>query len=240
MNSLMLHHGDSLVSREVLEATETPDGTSTFKPIPHYQLVMTVETALQQSGLRIIQSSHGLTHDAQRYFGLMQITGGERSEGYEWVLGLRNSHDKKFPAAICAGSQIIVCSNLSFIGEVKIARKHTRFVVRDLQYKVWQVVGRLREVFKRQDERIQTYKRFPITDPIVHDLTIRALDSGVITGEKIPKILHEWREPRFDEFKPRTMWGFFNSVTEHLKNNLPMLPRRTESLYQVCDSYIGA
>ena len=54
------------------------------------------------------------------------------SEDYCWVLGLRNSHDKTFPAGIVAGASVFVCDNLSFSGEIKFARKHTRFIVRDL------------------------------------------------------------------------------------------------------------
>ncbi len=38
---------------------------------------------------------------------------------------VRNSHDKTFPAGIVAGTQVPVCDNLSFAGEISLARKHT-------------------------------------------------------------------------------------------------------------------
>ncbi|MGV3661435.1 MAG: hypothetical protein ACO1TE_14700 [Prosthecobacter sp.] len=44
------------------------------------------------------------------------------------------NHDKTFPAGIVFG-----CDNLSFSGEIKFARNHSRFIVRDLP----QLVGRL-------------------------------------------------------------------------------------------------
>ena len=42
-----------------------------------------------------------------------------------FVVGVRNSHDKSFPAGLVIGASIFVCDNLSFSGEVKLARKHT-------------------------------------------------------------------------------------------------------------------
>jgi Domain of unknown function (DUF932) len=238
--NLMLHCGASAVNRAVLEAAPTPEPTDTWQPIPHYQLLTTVESALQQAGLRVVEQAHGLTHDSQRYFGLLQVANGEVSDEYGWVLGLRNSSDKKFPAGVCIGSQVFVCDNLAFSGEIQVARKHTRFVLRDLPYMVGQAINRLRDIWKQQDERVAAYKKYVLSDVMAHDLTIRALDARVICGEKIPGVLQEWRKPRHDAFLPRTLWSFFNAVTENIKGNLHVLPRRTEGLYEICNTRIDA
>jgi hypothetical protein len=47
------------------------------------------------------------------------------------------------------------------------------------------------------------------------------------------------RGPRHDEFQARTLWTLFNSFTEVLKGNLNELPRRTEALHGLLDSYVG-
>jgi len=67
----------------------------------------------------------------------------ESDEDCCWVLGLRNSHDKTFPAGITAGASVSVCDNLSFSGEVKLARKHTTHITRDLPRLVQSAVGKL-------------------------------------------------------------------------------------------------
>ena len=59
------------------------------------------------------------------------------------MLGLRNSHDKTFPAGIVAGSAVFICDNLAFSGEVKLARKHTTHITRDLPRLVQSAVGQL-------------------------------------------------------------------------------------------------
>ena len=47
----------------------------------------------------------------------MELVGGNTNVDYSLVLGLRNSHDKTFPASLALGSQVLVCDNLSFFGE---------------------------------------------------------------------------------------------------------------------------
>jgi hypothetical protein len=49
-----------------------------------------------------------MTHDGHRYFGLLQIANGSSHADYSWVLGIRNSHDKRLPAGLVLGSQVFV------------------------------------------------------------------------------------------------------------------------------------
>jgi hypothetical protein len=58
-------------------------------------------------------------------------------------VGLRNSHDRGYPAGLVAGTGVFICENLSFCGEVEIGRKHTRFAVRDLNHLTARAVGQL-------------------------------------------------------------------------------------------------
>jgi hypothetical protein len=132
MPNLMLHCGAHTVDMEDVAVVVTPRATHTWTPIPHAQLIQTVQRALGAAGLCIGTQTHSLSHEGQRYFGLMEINGARSNDDYCWVLGLRNSHDKTFPAGIVAGASVFVCDNLSFSGEVKFARKHPRYIVRDL------------------------------------------------------------------------------------------------------------
>jgi hypothetical protein len=175
-----------------------------------------------------------------RYFGLMEIHAQKANDDYCWVLGLRNSHDKQFPAGIVAGASVFVCDNLSFSGEIKFARKHTRFIVRDLPQLVSRSIGLLLAKWHDQDKRIAAYKEAQINDTEAHDLIIRATDVNVCSNRLIPDVLHEWREPRHDAFEGRNVWSLFNAFTESLKDgNLAELPKRTEALHGLLDTHVG-
>ncbi len=196
-----------------------------------------MEQALRSTGLEIGSQVHSLSHDGARYFGLTEVKGFQ--EDYTWVLGLRNSHDKRFPAGIVAGASVFVCDNLSFSGEVRLSRKHTRHLRRDLPQLAARAVGQLMDCWHKQDKRIDAYKNYRLGDLIAHDLVIRAVDVGACSNRLLPAVLKEWREPSHSEFQDRSAWSLFNGFTEVLKGNLPELPRRTEALHALFDAQVG-
>ena len=235
--NLILHCGAAEVPRKALASVPTPAPTETWRPIPHEEYVRQVEWELPRYGLDVVHEAHALTHDGTRYFGLIQVHNGCNSSDYSWVLGLRNSHDKTLTAGLVAGAQVFVCDNLAFSGEVQISRKHTAYILEDLPGLVGNALGRLLLMFKSQDQRVERYRATRLSDADAHDLTVRALDSGVVCASRIPELLKEWREPRYREFEPRTVWSFFNATTEVLKGALHLLPKRSQALYRLCDQY---
>ena len=173
-----------------------------------------------------------------RYFGLLELSNGANADDYSLVVGLRNSHDKTFPASLALGSQVLVCDNLSFFGEVVLTRRHTRFIERDLPGIVAQAVGRLSEMRTQQADRIMAYKGTRIQDRTAHDLIVRAVDARVIPVTQLPLVLKEWREPSHNEFAEngRSVWRLFNAITESFKSrSLEVLPRRSQALHGLLD-----
>jgi hypothetical protein len=138
------------------------------------------------------------------------------------VVGLRNSHDKSFPAGLAVGASVFVCDNLSFSGEVRLARKHISQITRDLPQLIERAVGRLDGMRRSQEERFAAYKQRELTDGQAHDLIVQGLDARVLPLTRIPSVLQGWREPRHPEFREggRTAWRLFNAFTEGLKGLL--------------------
>ena len=237
--NLILHCGAHAVPRAALATVETPAATDSWQPIPHDEYVGRIEAELPRHGLSVVQQVHALTHDGGRYFGLLQVQNGCSGSDYAWVLGLRNSHDKSLPAGLVAGSQVFVCDNLAFSGEVQVSRKHTVNILRDLPSLIDSAVRRLLGQFHEQDRRVELYKASKLSDAAAHDLTVRALDRGVICASRIPELLREWREPSHEAFRPRNTWSWFNAVTEILKGRLAELPRRSQTLHRLCDAHVG-
>ena len=183
-----------------------------------------------------------MSADRQRYFGLLEVVNGNGHADYGLVIGVRNSHDKQFPAGLAVGSAVFACDNLSFSSEIVIARRHTRFIERDLPGLVDQAVGRLGDLRGLQDERIARYKQTELTDMRAHHLVIRALDARVMPVTRVPHVLQEWRRPSHEEFARdgKTVWRFMNAVTDSTRGSgLMGLPRRTQALHGMLDAVCG-
>lgn len=241
MKGLMLHTGAATVERGQLATVPMPERTATYVPINHERLLIGVEKHLTASGLKIVEQSHGLTKDGARYFGLLRVQNGHTDGDFSMIVGVRNSHDKSFPAGLVLGASVFVCDNLSFSGEVRIARKHTTYIERDMSSLIGRAVGKLGELRHTQETRFLTYRQTEFTDNQAHDLIIRALDARVLPVTAIPDMLKEWREPRHPEFAAngKTAWRLFNAFSEILKSNLTALPNRTMSLHGLMDTASG-
>lgn len=238
---LLLHCGAKPVSRDELAAVIAPEPTETWYPLPHHDLVAEVEAHLSGSGLEIGVAVHALSHHGLRYFGLLQLRRADgRARDYGWVVGLRNSHDKTCPAGLVTGSQVFVCDNLAFSGEIKLARKHTKNAVRDLRQMTARAVGLLGNRFEALDRRIEAYRAEPMADWCAHDIVVRACDCRAITASQIPHVIDEWRKPRHPEFEPRTAWSLFNAFTEVQKRTGPHAAlHRGEALHGLFDAAVG-
>ena len=238
--NLILHCGATAVPRVEVERVSTPRPTETWVPIPHVTLISEVEDSLRSTGLKIGNQVHSLTQDGARYFGMMEVHNGHNAEDYALIVGLRNSHDKSFPVGLLAGTNILICDNLAFSGEVRLTRKHTSNLLRDLPMLVSHGVGRLYDLFGHQAQRIEAYKNYRMRDKSAHDLVIRAaLDVGACTNRMIPAIIKEWRAPRHEVFREKSAWSLFNAFTETLKGNLTELPKRTQALHALFDTTVG-
>ena len=236
MRGLILHAGANAATLDQVTQVPTPEPTETWYPIPHRALIDTVARNLEGSGFRVADQAYGLFSDGARMFGVLGLDNGRAHPDYRLTLGIRNAHDKSFSAGFACGSSVFVCDNLAFSSEIVIARKHTRFIMRDLDRLVAESIGKLGAARDTQDRRIAAYKRTTLTEIIVHDVLIRSVDAKVMANSYIAKVLEEWRNPQHDEFAPRTAWSLFNAYTEVFKGTNPLdLPQRTERLHGLLD-----
>jgi hypothetical protein len=240
-NRMLLHCGGQVIDRSTLTGIPTPEATDTWFPLPHHELVEEVETQLGDAGFNLLGQSHAISHEGNRYFGLLEVSqfGNSPQNGHGWVVGLRNSHDKTFPAGLVAGTRVFVCDNLAFSGLIQIRRKHTRFAVRDLRQLTARAVGQLGTHLVQLESRIEAYRGTPLNDSRAHDLVIKATDCRAITTSQIPEVLAHWRKPPHEEFRPRNAWSLFNSFTEAFKGiNAHTAIARGEALYGLFDGAV--
>ncbi len=239
---LCLHTGGAETSLAIVNAVHTPAATKTWFPIPHSDFISQVRSGLENANLQIVNETHALAKEGKRYFGLLQVAkAGMMEKDYSLVVGLRNTHDKVFPAGIVAGAGVFVCDNLSFSGEVDEFRRHTLNIFRDLPGKITDAVASLNSLWVSQETRFNAYKETPLLRAsAVNDILVRAWKAGAMPITYLPHVFNEWAIPSHEEFKNRNVWSLFNAFTEKLKDtNVAELPDRTQALHLLLDEVCG-
>jgi len=227
---LNLHSGGELITLDDLRTVPVPERTRTHVPLPHIELVDMVKYALGFYGHEVIEEHHAI--HGERYFGLMTL----KSEygDYTDTVGLRNSHDRTFPIGIALGSCVFVCSNLSFMGDHVIRRKHTANSKRDLPGLVSEIVEPLKAERLQQHQKLLTYKETELTDAVADQTVIQMYRRGVINLQRIPDVLHEWDEPSHD-WGEKSAWRLFNAATFALTGKVAENPASTRQLHDIID-----
>jgi hypothetical protein len=237
--TLMLHCGAEEVDYDALRTLEMPMATATHVPIPHFRVVDMLRHTLSFYGHEITDEHHGVTKDAMRYFGLLSLK--STYGGYEDTVGLRNSHDKKFPVGIGFGGHVFCCDNLSFYADHVIRRKHTINAKRDLPGLVGELVEPLAEQREAQHRVFERYRSTTLSDPQADHAILGMYREGVINVQRIPDVMREWEEPSFEEFQDeRTAWRLFNAATHALNGRVIENSGITRQLHDVIDGVCEA
>lgn len=231
--TLMLHAGASPVEYDALRQLPVPAPTDTHVPIAHSAVVDMVKYSLGFFGHDVVDESYGVTPDGMRFFGVLSL----RSEygDYTDTVGLRNSHDKRFPIGISFGSRVFVCDNLAFAGDHVIKRKHTANAKRDLPGLVAEVVEPLKDQRLEQAAMFEIYRATVLEEPEVHHAIMQLYRRGVINLTRIEDVLTAYLEPPHDWGGP-TAWRLFNATTYALTGRVAENPGATRHLHDVIDA----
>lgn len=233
--TLLVHCGAAAIDEDGLRQLDTPAPTSTHVPVPHHAVVDMVKYALGFYGHELVEEHHAVTEDGLRYFGVLTLKSAYGS--YTDMVGLRNSHDKRFPIGIAFGSQVFVCDNLAFSSDVVVRRKHTANAKRDLPGLVAGIVEPLAQKRQAQHAQFSRYQQTLLTDQEADHTILSLYRAGVVNVTRIAEVVKEWDEPSFEAFRtePRSAFRLFNAVTFALNGRIAENPASTQRLHQIID-----
>ena len=232
--TLMLHTGAEAIGYDALRKLEMPAATDTHVPIPHSAVVDMVKYSLGFYGHEIVGEDYGVTPDGARFFGVLSL----KSDYGDYCdqVGLRNSHDKRFPIGISFGSRVFVCDNLAFNGDHVIRRKHTANAKRDLPGLVAEVVEPLQDQRKRQAAMFESYRQRAMLEYEVDQAIMQLYRRGVINITRIADVLQAYETPPHD-WGEHTAWRLFNATTFALAGRVAENPSATKELHNVIDHF---
>lgn len=111
------------------------------------------------------------------------------------VLGMRNSYDQSLAASFIVGSHMLVCENMEFGAEIKIARKNTLNIERDLPAMIDDAVSQIMGHWRNMTRRVEAYKEFLITEEKALAILVHLVDVEALSKKDIYDCICLFRNP---------------------------------------------
>lgn len=216
---------DRLVNRAEMAQLITPPPMGTnHHPYPFADYVDNVTDALSDSGLRILTEEYAVSNDDNRMFGLLEVgpLEGQLITADDWkvVVGLRGSHDQRIPRGLVIGTQVMVCSNLCFHGNItQVKTKQTTHIGERLPLMLREAVQHIPQMADFQQEVFEKWRNHRLTDQQANDMLVEMYLRGAFSSPQLTAAINEFYEPTFGEHMEdgRTAWTLFNASTQALK-----------------------
>lgn len=214
---LIAHAGAVLMHREELKALETPQGSDTWTPIPHYDLVQALDGQLKARGITIVKESFAV--QKAKLFGVLDTDYQVTEEGGA-AIGIRTSNDKSLALQLAIGYRVFVCDNMCFAGDlIALNRKHTGNL--DLHGEFATAMTRYVRDYRRLQDDIQVWKDTPIDTERAKRLIYDVFAQKIVPLRLFHPITESWKAVMTTWGKESTAWHLQNACTAHIKKLRP-------------------
>ena len=225
---------DLRVSEAEVMAIPAPDFTDTWSPVPHKDVIESVQMACDNYGLDIISKNYTVAALGAKMFSSWQIDSGKSDR--HWMLGFRNSTNKSMAVGMTAGNSIVVCSNMQFSGEFLSFHKHTSGLhVGRLMQMASTAVGATIEKCQALDTWHEGLKEVEMSGDDMKCITFDMMQDGVFAPSKF-KEFGECAKAEFELSKDRTLHTIHGAATRLVRNSsLFQIADTTKKLHDLCD-----
>lgn len=248
MKGMMLHCGAKAMDRTQLGMLPVPEPMGKRHYIrPFIDEVQDVTELLGEHGMRLKDESYGVKIKdgyPTQFFGLMELDFSELGDtDYALTIGLRGSYNQTLPRGLVVGSNVFVCDNLCFSGEVTMKTKQTININSRIRELLYDAVAQIPDLAYHQHSRFNRYKEVDVGKHGVDSAIIDLVRVGTLNPSQVGKVIEEWDVPKHPEHAQygHSVWRFHNAVTEALKpadNDRPHVMtamNRTLPLTEMCD-----
>ena len=209
------------IVRAELAQVPTPAATATHRPIPHHEIVEALVETLSFRQIGVVNEEYAVSPDGMKMFGVLDLATG--FEGCRFSIGIRNSHDKSFRLAITTGLRVLVCENMAFTGDfTPVLAKHSKNF--SLQDSLAIGVDRMQRNFEPMRRQTEQWRAQQLSSAMAKLIIYRAFIEGDLQAPKhLAGVVHDlYFNPKYEEFRPRTMWSLSNAFTSAFKELEPI------------------
>ncbi len=222
MTATLLYANSHLVTRPQLKAFTPPAPTTTWHPIPHAELIDSIDHELARRGIAIEREQFAVQRDGARLFGVLDLS--ERCSGdFAASMGIRHANDRSMAVEIAVGVRVFVCDNLAFSGDlIALKRKHTaRF---ELAGEIARALDRYQAHLAVLHTKIDDLQGATLTDGEAKAVILDAFRKEILPVRLLKPVCWDYFQPapEMTDVHPRTRWALHNAFTRTIKELAPI------------------
>ena len=203
-----------------------PQRTNSYEPIAYSTLTDIVKGHCNHY-FNDEPTNFNFTTDTKgnKFFGTLTYKHPVNPE-IDYMIGFRTSYDKTISNQFCAGGQVIVCSNMMFVGDVYTSRKHTTYMMNDIDDKITELLSGVKQEFITMERDINIMQQIEMSNERAAELLgTLTFNKHIIGSSTANKAWETWKKSKFDgsgAYDERNVWRLYNSITETTKNSNPL------------------
>jgi hypothetical protein len=222
MNGTLSHTQSQFVTRAELLTIPPPQGTSTWKPIAHGDLIQAIDRQLMVRGIRIQKEMFAIQREGARLFAVLDLA-FEETEEFCAAMGIRTANDRTMALEIAVGVKVFVCDNLCFSGDlIALRRKHTSKF--NLNADISIAIDHYQEHLTTLRGHIADMKECPLGDREAKLLIFEVFAQEILPIRFFPWVTGAYFKPHpelMPDVQPRTYWGLHNAFTRAIREMAP-------------------
>jgi hypothetical protein len=234
--STLIGYAGRTINRDELALVPTPPATATHQPVAHHEIVQALAETLGFRHIGVVHDEYAVSPDGMKMFGVLDLE--TEMHGARFSIGLRNSHDKSMRLALTCGYRVFVCSNMAFSGDfTPVLAKHSKSF--SLVDAISVGVDRMQRNFEPMRKQVEAWRQAELSDVTAKMIIYEAfIESELEVPKHLARRVHDYYfDPKYDEFRPRTMWSLSNAFTSAFKELEPVPQfRATAKLGQYLDA----
>lgn len=189
------------------------------KPLQHSEAIGIFNDRLVASNV-VVKEQYGMLSPNQQKFIYMTKVGDQQFSDLDFFLGFLSFNDKSRAVTNLRGTNVFVCSNLTFSRESMGKKQKHLSHVSDGTASVFD--SGIEDFWKYRDERIaqiDRMKEIEIDRNMQGDIILDMMHSNIFGRDPmlISAINKQFEKPIHDEFIDRSLWHFQNAATEEMK-----------------------
>lgn len=205
-------------SRDEMYNFDLPRETTSYKPVPHRQIIESVLEGAYKQGIPVISETYRANKEGRQVQGEFRLKYGDDKDMCPMIV-FQNSYDKSMSLKVAIGNQVFVCTNGAVWGDMGAMRhKHVgeiqTITPTTIQTYFDEVEGHYMPMIRRK-ERMKTIDvDRHLAAQLVGELF---LNEGLVNSEQLMIIKGQVEKPSYDYQAPGSLYEFWNHVTHAYK-----------------------